>query len=612
MMRTLRDNTAVVLWILVLAFVATIVFSWGMGGFSTVQKDDSSTIARINGQDLAYREYEQLVNRRLQQSAGGERADDAQVAAARRQGWSDLVNLTLEQQLIRELGLGAGDGEVSDHVLHIVPDWARNDTTFLSGGVFDSTKWFDLLGRDNMRGFLMQYESQLREQIPLEKLRARLQASALVSDADLFDDYLQKNQTASGSWLVWPYASFEIDSAELGRDALKAWYDGHREDYRVDERRRVEYVQFKVEPSREDSLDAEDQVAYVKRQLEAGETFEAMARTYSMDPSNADSGGDLGWFGRGKMVPAFEEAAFAAEIGRLVGPVRTRFGLHLIEVLGRETRDDGSGVEQEQVHARHVLIKIEPSTMTYGDLRAKADGVYEDAAAGGDFAVLCAERGLQVQTGKPFTAGSALPGVGRSQRASDLVFAARAGETLAPIYSERGGWFVYHLLEILPEGLEPLDARVADVRQAVVKELQRERALASAAAFLAAHPGLAALDSALAVAPAEFGRLEQPIKINQFVRGSVGRDLAFSSALFATPVGAVRTEAVAGERGAYVVACEARDGVEELQAAFEQDRATRREDAFAQARQSAYGTWSRWMQDRAVVEDNRRLFGFDY
>ena len=68
----------------------------------------------------------------------------------------------------------------------------------------------------------------------------------------------------------------------------------------------------------------------------AGEKFEDIAAQYSNDTSNAQSGGDLGWFGRGAMVAAFEEAAFALPIGQISEPITTSFGVHLIEVLEKD------------------------------------------------------------------------------------------------------------------------------------------------------------------------------------------------------------------------------------------------------------------------------------
>lgn len=69
-----------------------------------------------------------------------------------------------------------------------------------------------------------------------------------------------------------------------------------------------------------------------------GESWDALAAAFSIDTSNKDRGGDLGWFSRGAMVAEFETAAFSTPVGEVAGPVQTPFGWHLILVLGHETR----------------------------------------------------------------------------------------------------------------------------------------------------------------------------------------------------------------------------------------------------------------------------------
>jgi len=72
------------------------------------------------------------------------------------------------------------------------------------------------------------------------------------------------------------------------------------------------------------------EVGDIQRKLDQGEAFEELARKFSRCPS-AKGGGDLGFFGRGRMVESFDEAAFALEIGEISKPVKTRFGYHLIQ-----------------------------------------------------------------------------------------------------------------------------------------------------------------------------------------------------------------------------------------------------------------------------------------
>lgn len=98
----------------------------------------------------------------------------------------------------------------------------------------------------------------------------------------------------------------------------------------------------------------------IVKRVRGGEDFAKLAKEFSTDTSNKDKGGDLGWFGRGQMVPEFEQAAFTLKPGEVSDIVESTFGYHIIKLEERKT-ENKDGHPEERVHARHILIGKELS-----------------------------------------------------------------------------------------------------------------------------------------------------------------------------------------------------------------------------------------------------------
>ncbi|WP_019241565.1 MULTISPECIES: peptidylprolyl isomerase [Bacillus] len=115
-------------------------------------------------------------------------------------------------------------------------------------------------------------------------------------------------------------------SIKITDDEMKTYFEQNKENF--NQAAQVEASHILVED--------EATVNEVEKKLAAGEDFAELAKTYSKDTSNAENGGQLGYFGAGEMLEPFEKAAFAMKVGEISKPVKTDYGYHIIKVTGKK------------------------------------------------------------------------------------------------------------------------------------------------------------------------------------------------------------------------------------------------------------------------------------
>lgn len=153
---------------------------------------------------------------------------------------------------------------------------------------------------------------------------------------DETEDFKKAYENAKRDILAQMAMRETLKDVTVTEEELKAFYEQNKGQFMRGETVQAKHILTDSEEKCNDILDA----------IVNGEkTFEDAAKEFSTCPSK-ERGGDLGEFGKGQMVKEFEDAAFAAEIGHVVGPVKTQFGYHLIKV---EKKNEASVVEFEQI-----------------------------------------------------------------------------------------------------------------------------------------------------------------------------------------------------------------------------------------------------------------------
>jgi peptidyl-prolyl cis-trans isomerase D len=326
------------------------------------------------------------------------------------------------------------------------------------------------------------------------------------------------------------------------------------------------------------------------RRLRGGADFGALARQYSGDPGSASKGGDLGWGGRGAWVKPFEDAAFGAKAGEIVGPIRTPFGWHIIKVTGRDRRE---------VKITTISMKIKTSPQTVATLSQKAE----------DFAYLAKDEGFErsaelsgyeVRETIDFTKGGMIPGIGYSDAAMNFAFSEKLN-TISPVLQVSGGIAVFKVSKVTEEGVRPLDEvkalLEASVRKAKKFDAVRPRVvefrstLGEKADLVAAAAGRNDVTSG---STGPFKPTDSPPKI--------GRDLAFIGAAMALPPGAI-SQPVEGSRGFYLIELKSKTPFDSLQ--YANQSTSIREQLLQEKRNRFSQEWIMALREKAVIEDNR-------
>ena len=258
-------------------------------------------IATFEGGSVTQGELDQFAQ---QSGFGNLSPDDPQYKSAIQQIMPQLVGVEIAKAYASEHNITVSDKEVDQQVEKIkkqVGDQARTSGQDLS----NQEAYEQALKQNNITE--EELRDDIRENLPVQKVQEQVAGNAEPTDEEIRKFYEQNKK-----------AQFTTPEQVCVRHIL----------FNKDQKQKAEDV---------------------KKQLEDGADFAKLAKQYSQDPGSAQKGGDLGCLGKGETVPTFEEAAFGAKQGEIVGPVKTQFGYHLLEVTKtkpKQTRPLSEGKSQ--------------------------------------------------------------------------------------------------------------------------------------------------------------------------------------------------------------------------------------------------------------------------
>jgi len=285
------------------------------------------------------------------------------------------------------------------------------------------------------------------------------------------------------------------------------------------------------------------QAEEILKEARSGADFAALAKKYSQDESNAQQGGDLDYFSRGRMVPAFEDAAFALKPGEISDLVKTEFGYHIIKLVDRKpavVRPLSDPALYKELETEMIRERAEQETATL------ADSLAAEATTPQALEKAAAARGLKIEESPFFTRGGMVVGL---PEVSSQAFALADNAVSAPTATPTGR-VIYYVSAKQDAYLPKLDEVRSRVRDDVIQA--RATTLAKQRAEVVAAQLKGAADFKAAAKAAGFDVVTtEPIARNGMIP-NIGRSPEIESVAFSSPVGTV-SNAISTPQGAAIV-----------------------------------------------------------
>ncbi len=327
-----------------------------------------------------------------------------------------------------------------------------------------------------------------------------------------------------------------------------------------------------------------------------GEDFAELARKFSEDKGSGMNGGDLGYFGKGMMVKPFEDAAFGAKVGEIIGPVESQFGYHIIKVFDRKSEE-----------FKYSFIKFTPevSRTTLRILNRDAKLLKEKVESGISFDSAAKEFNVTVRQTDFFERSR--PTLG-SNYLTAIAFESKVGTVLDPIELKNQGIIVAQIIDERKEGVVPFEDLKEKIKLILIRRKKLDILAPKAKSIYEKAKNLPTLENAKQIDPSLNLQNWKDIRNNGFIPG-VGQDWGFTAKVFQLPTGKIWGP-FRGERGYYIIEVLRKNVPDE--SLVNADFKKQLNNIISNYRQSSYIMWFNKLKEEADIQDFRTKFYRDY
>ncbi len=522
-------------------------------------------VASVDGRKITIADFQRAYQGQIQayRSAYGNNLSEQMLKqlGLDRQILQQLVDEEAELAEARRLKIDVSDAELSQYIL-------LNPTFQENGQFVGQARYAAMLRMQRPPMTVDQFEQSLRNAQVIKKLYATVTDWISVTDPEVVQEFQRRNEKVKIEMVSVPADKFRPAVTVTDAD-LAAYFDAHKEQYRIGERRKIRYllvdvdglrassqptprevernynenielystpeqvrasqILFKTAGRKDDEVKAKAEQAL--KEVKAGGDFGALAKKDSEDAASAKQGGDLDFFPKGKLAPEIDEAAFNLQPGEVSALVKAADGYHIIKVTDRKP---ASTRPLDEVRPQIVdQLAWERASAKAADL---AVAMEKEIAKPADLDKAASARGLKVQESGFFTREEPILGLGASPQATAEAFSLTVGQVSGSVQVSRGYVFLTPVSVETPR-LPTLDEVKERVKEDVTKEKAKVLAHEKAAALVASLKG--STDLAKAAKAAGFD-----LKTTEFVpRDSplpeIGVSPQVDAVSFALPAGAV-------------------------------------------------------------------------